>query len=187
MAEGKYVSLSGGTLGKADFDYGNSSTGTVSAAYKAGSQFSAAYGQKLQGNWRGEVAIVSSSQDIEKSVYHLGATTNTNTTTGGIKVLSLWANGYYDFAVKGPVKPYLGGGVGVTKADIVDGIGINDSATTLGVQAMAGVNFEASKQFDIFAEARYTRQGRYEITLSSSKTDVSLDNAALIGGVRIKF
>ncbi len=189
-AEGRYLAFTGGSLGKTDFSYG---VGTVSAtaAYKAGSQFGGAYGQKLSGNWRGEVSVWSGSQDIDKAVFKSGSTTLTNTTTGDIKLASITANAYYDFPVKGPVSPYVGFGVGVTKIDINDGFSLNDSTTGVSAQAMAGVSFKVSKQCALYAEARYQRQGRFNIKVTSGSTsadnDVSLDNSGFMAGLRVGF
>ncbi len=188
--EGRYVSFSAGSLGKTDFSYGSGSV-TATAAYKAGSQFAAAYGQKLSTNWRGEVAVSSGTQDLEKAVYKSGSTTLTNTTNGDIKLLSVWANAYYDIPVKGPVQPYVGVGVGVTKTDINDGFSLKDSTTGVSAQLLGGVNLKVAKQASLFAEARYQRQGRFNIKVtsgtSSTDNDVSLDNSAIVAGLRINF
>lgn len=189
-AEGRYVSFTAGSLGKTDFSYGGGSI-TATAAYKAGSQFGAAYGQKMGDNWRGEVSVWSGNQDIDKAVYKSGSTTLTNTTTGDIKLVSVTANAYYDFTVKGPVVPYVGFGVGVTKIDINDGFSLKDSTTGVSAQAMAGVSVKVSKQCALYAEARYQRQGRFNIKATSGSTttdnDVALDNTAFLAGLRVNF
>jgi opacity protein-like surface antigen len=191
-ADGRYLSFTGGSLGKTDFSYGGGSV-TATTAYKAGSQFGAAYGQKMgtTGNWRGELSVWSGTQDIDKAVYKSGSTTLTNTSTGDIKLLSLTANAYYDFTVKGPVVPYVGFGVGVTKVDIDDGFSLKDSTTGVSAQLMAGVSVKVSKQCALYAEARYQRQGRFDIQTTSGGTttdnDVALDNTALLAGLRVNF
>lgn len=92
--------------------------------------------------------------------------TRTLPQTGEFSLTRYMANGYYDLA-GGPVRPYLGVGVGLARVHVVT-IGprapfptetprtlIDDSASQFGWQAMAGVSVAATRQLAVTVQYRW--------------------------------
>ena len=61
-ASGQYVSVSGGLIGKTDYDYGFANGWSVDADVKSGAQGAVAWGSTIGANWRGEIALGYRSQ-----------------------------------------------------------------------------------------------------------------------------
>ena len=135
---GQYISVSGGLIGKTDYDYRFANGDSMKADVDAGAQGAVAWGSSF-GAWRGEMALGYRSQKVdgELTIPGLG---RYRTYGDKVTTLSLDLNGYYDFPVAGPVRPYLGAGVGVAQVNIDDGV-LDDKGDGLTLQGMAGVRF----------------------------------------------
>jgi opacity protein-like surface antigen len=183
----QYVSIAGGYIGKSDYDYGFAG-GRVEGEADAGVQLAVAWGSALQGNWRVELAGGYRTQDAASTV-RVGAIT---AAAEGDKaqVLSADINAYYDFPVSGPVKPYLGAGIGAASVKLDDGV-LDDTGSALTLQAIAGASVAVSPTVSLFAEARYQRVGpiRVETTtaLGERKSKFDLSSAGALVGVRFGF
>ncbi|NGM49450.1 outer membrane beta-barrel protein [Caulobacter sp. 602-2] len=186
-AKGQYISLAGGYIGKTDYDYGVAG-GRVEADLDASAQFAAAWGVSLDKNLRAELAVGYRSQDIETTV-RAGALSQTFDADKA-QTLSLDFNAYYDFPVAGPVKPYVGAGIGAASVKIDDGV-LDDTGSALTLQAIAGASVEVSPRIALFAEARYQRVGpiRVETTtpVGDRKSKFDLSSAGALVGVRFGF
>ena len=163
-ARGQYVSVSGGLIGKTDYDYGFANGWSVDADVKAGAQGAIAWGSSIGANWRGEIALGYRSQKVDSA---LTSNVGVFAASGGkVKALSIDLNGYYDFPVSGPVKPYLGAGIGAAQVKIDDGL-LDDKGDALTLQAMAGASVAVSPRISLFAEGRYQYTGSIKVKTTS--------------------
>jgi opacity protein-like surface antigen len=165
VLSGQYVSISGGLIGKTDYDYSYPGGYSAKADVDAGAQGAVAWGSTLGSNWRAEFALGYRSQD-SSTVLSQGNTA-LGKTDGKVKTLSLDMNGYYDFPVKGPVKPYLGAGFGVAQVKFSDDL-IDDKGAALTLQGIAGASFAVSPRVSLFAEGRLQYTGSIKIKTTSA-------------------
>jgi opacity protein-like surface antigen len=185
---GQYVSVSGGMIGKTDYDYGFAGGYKATSDVDAGAQGAVAWGSSVGANWRAEIALVYRSQKNDTVVTQNGATLGV--TDGKIQALSIDINAYYDFPVAGPVKPYLGAGVGVAQVEFSDDL-IDDKGDALTLQGIAGASFEVSPNVSLFAEGRYQYTGSIKIKTSSPSGEkeekLSMTGPGALVGVRFAF
>lgn len=187
IAPTQYISIAGGYIGKSDYDYGFSG-GSVEGEADAGAQVAVAWGSSLQGNWRVELAGGYRSQDAASKI-RVG-TFILSPEGDKAQILSVDINGYYDFPVSGPVKPYVGAGIGAASIKLDDGV-IDDTGSALTLQAIAGASVAVSPTVSLFAEARYQRVGPIRVETSSaggdSKSKFDFSSAGALVGVRFGF
>lgn len=187
-ASGQYISISGGLIGKTDYDYGFANGWSVDGDVKSGAQGAVAWGSSIGANWRGEIALGYRSQKVDSALTsNLGVFTATG---GKVKALSLDLNGYYDFPVSGPVKPYLGAGFGVAQVKIDDGL-LDDKGDALTLQAMAGASVAVSPRISLFAEGRYQYTGSIKVKTTSPSGErnqkLNMTGAGALVGARFAF
>lgn len=184
---GQYISVSGGLAGKTDYDYKFANGYKFDADVDAGAQGALAWGASLGNNWRAEIALGYRSQKVDGV---LTTTGNSKFDVDGSKVstFSVDINGYYDFPVSGPVKPYLGAGIGVAQVKIDDGL-LDDKGDALTLQGMAGASFAVSPTISLFAEGRAQYTGSIKIKTTSSSGDLNSHlNMTGVGGlVGVRF
>jgi opacity protein-like surface antigen len=192
---GSYVAVSGGFVGESDYDYATPggfgfSAGRVQADIDSGFAGQVAWGRRYSENVRLEAALSYRSQDIASRIV-LSAPSSTFQLDGDkASAIVLDFNGYYDLPVSGPVRPYVGAGLGLAQVNLDDGI-IDDSASTLNLQAMAGVSVAAGDKATFFLEARYQRLGTIEVETtvggSTVASEFDLSGPAAYAGVRFSF
>ncbi|HWU14664.1 MAG TPA: outer membrane beta-barrel protein, partial [Caulobacter sp.] len=185
---GQYISFSGGLIGKTDYDYGFANGWSVDGDVKSGAQGAVAWGSSIGANWRGEIALGYRSQKVDSTLTsNVGAFTATD---GKVKTLSLDLNGYYDFPVSGPMKPYLGAGFGVAQVKIDDGL-LDDKGDALTLQAMAGASVAVSPRISLFAEGRYQYTGSIKVKTTSPSGErnqkLNMTGAGALVGARFAF
>jgi opacity protein-like surface antigen len=187
-AGGQYIAVSGGLIGKTDYDYGFANGWSVDGDVKSGPQGAIAWGSSIGANWRAEIALGYRSQKVDSA---LTSNVGVFAASGGkVKALSLDLNGYYDFPVSGPVKPYLGAGVGVAQVKIDDGL-LDDKGDALTLQAMAGASVAVSPRISLFAEARYQYTGSIKVKTTSPSGErnekLTMTAPAALVGARFAF
>jgi len=185
---GQYIAVSGGLIGKTDYDYGFANGWSVDGDVKSGAQGAVAWGSSIGANWRGEIALGYRSQKVDSALTsNVGVFTATD---GKVKALSLDLNGYYDFPVSGPVKPYLGAGFGVAQVKIDDGL-LDDKGDALTLQAMAGASVAVSPRISLFAEGRYQYTGSIKVKTTSPSGErnqkLNMTGAGALVGARFAF
>ncbi|MBI1685862.1 outer membrane protein [Caulobacter hibisci] len=186
-ARSQYISVAGGVIGKSDYDY-DFTGGSVTADLDAGAQGVVAWGATVGANWRAELAVGYRNQKLDSTVRIPPYTY----TLGGDKAqtVTLDINAYYDFPVSGPVKPYLGAGIGVASVKIDDGL-LDDRGDALSLQAIAGASWAVSPTVSLFAEGRFQRVGPVKVKVSNgfseTKSDFDLSSAGGLVGVRFGF
>ncbi|KQZ06269.1 hypothetical protein ASD21_01135 [Caulobacter sp. Root1455] len=188
-ASGQYISVSGGFIGKADYDYGFANGYRFEGDVDAGGQGAVAWGSALGNGWRGEVALGYRSQK-SSGVLTTNGGAQFDFDGGKVTTFSIDLNGYYDFPVAGPVRPYLGAGVGVAQVKIDDGM-LDDKGDALTLQGIAGASVAVSPRVSLFAEGRYQFTGAIKVKTTSGAGDkeqkLNMTGPGGLVGVRFAF
>ena len=71
-----------------------------------------------------------------------------------IESTALNLNAYYDFPVRGSIKPYVGVGAGIVSVEIDDGV-LRAKDPGISLQAMAGVSVRATESLSLYVEGRW--------------------------------
>jgi len=79
---------------------------------------------------------------------------------GDAEAFSVMGNGYYDFDTGGPIKPYIGAGLGFAQVSLsnatVNGRSlVDDEDLVFAYQAMAGVGYQVNPKGTLFLGYRY--------------------------------
>jgi opacity protein-like surface antigen len=187
---GQYISVSGGFIGKTDYDYRFANGYRFDGDVDAGGQGAVAWGSALGNGWRGELALGYRSQKAGGVLTTTGATKFNFENGGKVTTLSVDINGYYDFPVAGPVRPYLGAGVGVAQVKIDDGL-MDDKGDALTLQGIAGASFAVSPRVSLFAEGRYQYTGAIKVKTTSpageKEQKLSMTGPGALVGARFAF
>ena len=108
-----------------------------------------------------------------------------------IDVFSIMANGFYDLDLNGPLKPYVGVGLGFgfIRAEADLGFGFVDEDTDFGFayQLMTGVAFEISPQTAITLGYRYFGMTDPDVSVGGANFDSEFASHEFIAGARIRF
>ena len=195
LTEGLYLEVFGGLHGLSDGDISQSGI-TAEGSYDLGQLYGATIGKKLTENWAVELEFFYRSNEIDD----IDAGPLVTNTDGDFASTNLMFNGVYTFTcgdglpLWGKFSPYAGFGIGVIQeADIDVKIGgveqEYDSNWMFAAQIMAGISYEVSENWSLFAEARYHFAGSLDLESSGANPDVEADYdgfSALIG-VRYAF
>jgi opacity protein-like surface antigen len=188
----RYLSLSAGYVGETDYEYtvGSFPTARVEAEFDSGYALNGALGARYGANVRGEIAVGYRDQEGQSAALFANGLSLPANPEAKLSVLTLDFNGFYDLPVSGPVRPYVGAGVGIAQFSLEDVV-IDDQSSALNLQAMAGVSAQVSPRTNLFAEARYQRLGTIELETqlgaSSGSDEISIDNLGVFAGVRFGF
>jgi opacity protein-like surface antigen len=110
--------------------------------------------------------------------------------TLGASLLSVMANGYYDFNTGGKIKPYVMAGLGIAHIIADDEPGIPDpwlDDTYFAWQLGAGVGYEVAENVTIDVGYRYLKPEGIECPNPVHLTDVSWESHNILAGIRYKF
>jgi opacity protein-like surface antigen len=192
----RYVSISGVWAGESDYsvDYPNNA-GTETVEHESGMGAQLAFGTRA-GAWRLEGALSQRTHDARSSFKLAPGYTAPSDLSGEVEVRAIDLNAYYDLPTGTTFRPYVGAGAGLAQASI-EGPILNDDASTLQLQVMAGVSIDVSPRVALFAEGRMQRVGDFQVeTFSRSpltgqeftgEDEVNFSNAAVLAGVRFGF
>lgn len=168
------------------------------------------------GNWRGELELAYQSNDVDihRDVQAAGipldaedagvlitGSPNLGVTVGdlvadgqgAVDTTFAMANVYYDFSSMGAFTPYVGAGLGAGFVDVdysPSGVGIvDDDATVLAYQVIAGASYDLSDRMAIFAQYRYRATEDVETDVDLFDAELEIENRASIleAGVRFAF
>jgi opacity protein-like surface antigen len=174
MADGPYVSLSGG-LAMPNNSSGNFLGVTVDNAvtYKDGTAVEGAIGLKGQG-YRVEAALGYQSSDVD-TLY----IPNVN---NSVSMTSYMANAYFDLGGS-MITPYVMLGAGAAKIS-VEFAGNTSDDTVFAYQAGAGVGLKASDNVTFDVGYRYFKPSNIN---AFGLSDVTFSSSNILAGVRIGF
>ncbi len=145
-----YVSFAAGAISGADYSYDVEDFFPVEAEMGDGYIIEAAYGMRIDKNWRGELAFSWRDHNNATTTWQFGS----NLTGPGLSAYTLDAIGYYDFRPDSRANFYLGVGLGIGSMTIDDGVIADSTGSGLHLQAIAGVEGKVSDSVKVFAEAR---------------------------------
>jgi opacity protein-like surface antigen len=112
-------------------------------------------------NVAGTVIDAVDAAVLTGSATQLGATVGAVVADGQGEITNtaIFLNAYYDFNRDAPLQPYVGAGIGLTKAEVVYRPSnvdiINDDDTVFAYQVKAGATWKLSGPFELFGEAVY--------------------------------
>ena len=110
--------------------------------------------------------------------------------TLGASLLSVMANGYYDFKTSGKIKPYVMAGLGIAHINADDEIGIPTpwlDDTYFAWQLGAGAGYEVSSNVTIDVGYRYLKPEGIDCPNPDHLTGVSWESHNILAGIRYKF
>ena len=167
---------------------------TGETGYGSSAAFSAAVGARVMENVRLELELGYAPVDIEAMTdlrvdgqpvsipYGL---------TGDSDVWTLTLAASYDFPTRGPVRPYVGAGLGAAHHDTrttftfagIEPVTESGDDTVLSYHLRAGIGYEVSAAVVVYAGYRYT--GARDVEIGGARSTSASD--ALEAGVRIRF
>ncbi len=127
-----------------------------------GYDITAALGKGLGNGFRVEGELGYHRVDLGRAtVYSPGGLGLSGSGAGGdASAVSMMGNGYYDFDTGGPIKPYLGAGVGFANVNF-NGVDVgghratSDEDLAFAYQAMAGIGYQLTPTGTIYTGYRY--------------------------------
>jgi opacity protein-like surface antigen len=191
-----------GELNCSDFYFGfhggwndlQTMTGTDSQwETEAGHVFNFALGRVNGCNLRTEVELGFRGNSISNVSDSAGSPGS----AGQISLFTGMTNAYWELVdfPGGRFKPYVGGGVGFasSRVSLTDSLGANlldedgDQDTSFAYQWMAGVNFKARRDLDVFVEYRFFEADAFEFGSSVSSVDGGYDYQANSVGIGFRW
>ncbi|MAW79129.1 MAG: hypothetical protein CMI63_02745 [Parvularcula sp.] len=112
---------------------------------------------------------------------------------GDVSNIFVMANVFYDFDTGGPLKPYIGAGIGVGFVDVDYSPSavaiIQDDATAFAYQGAAGLAYEVSSSIDLTLAYRYRATTDVSVEASLFPADFDIENSASVveAGLRFNF
>lgn len=182
---GAYWSLGAGITGDSEFDY-DFPGGNVEGDAKAGVALSAVYGIHVSPNLRTEIGVSWSKAEIDIVRRFGGPQILIYEDPGDIVSYMLDASVYWDFATSGPVRPYVGAGIGLGMIDVNDRV-ISESAFGWKWQATAGVDIPVASNSSLFVEGRYevlTREIGDGLGFTGASDDFESETVGIYAGMR---
>ena len=139
----------------------------------------------------GEIGVGYDFGDIRTELTYNSTTTPLAGTTGvDVNVKSFFLSAAYDWRADKKWQPYVGLGVGASTVDINLDATVGGTAVTAGDDNIAtakfklGVNYEASKDIDVYGE--FWGQGFDDFTIGLVEfTDITVSGVSL--GIRVKL
>ena len=184
-----YGSVSGSWVMPATFDTSTRIAGATQTSemdMEAGLGALVAGGFEFESRLRGEIELGYRKLDIDKVTYPGGHSSDID---GDVSTISLMANGYYTFEV-GPVRPYLGGGVGLARHKGTDATESPESSgkdTLLAYQGMAGVSLPLTETIEARLGYRYFATADAEFDEDLSDVEMSYATHSIEAGLLFRF
>jgi opacity protein-like surface antigen len=182
-AESNYIGAGFGIATYPDADLSVPGIGTAELSSDAGFMVGVALGTKIDSfRIEGEVAFRTNDGD---SISGSGGSVSI---TGDVTTTSLLANGYIDIGSSGPIKPFIGAGMGFANVSI-DSPGLaDDSDTVFAYQFIAGVGISASPRTTIDLSYKYLGTSTPSfISVDGYAFDLDYSSHAFQVGIRYAF
>jgi opacity protein-like surface antigen len=183
-----YVAFSGGVLGPTEFEY-DIPYGDVEVETEDGMAFSAAIGRRIGRHLRLEASATYLESDINEVRRRGGPVIQVYYPAGTIRSYGVGANAYFDFINRGPVRPYVGGGIGIASLDVNDGI-LTDAGAALTGRFVAGANFMLADNVSLFAEGRIDALAstvEYDTGWDEDEEPLGIGFAGAYAGLKLSF
>ena len=177
--EGVYVAANIGANYRSDADLSLNGTPAGTSNFTIGFHFGTAVGIQLDNHFRFETEISYRENNVDLA------------SGFDAKVLSttFLVNAFYDFDRLGPVRPFVGIGVGlgVVHIDSILGFDLDGDNTTLAYQATAGVGWDFRPQWTLSLAYRYLATTDPEIMTPVGNLETEFGSHELVLGVRYLF
>ena len=189
-----YFSVFGGFNDLRDL---NGSSGTRQIFTDNGGGVGIAFGRRNGRNLRTEAEFSYRHNNIDGFV--LNPVSPDMPVDGGLNAFAGMANAYWEFtdAPSRCFKPYIGAGIGVVGIDAVirDSLGTNivptgtGSDSSFAYQWMAGINYKAYRNMDLFAEYRFFGADDFRVDpeITGLGDRYNIDSNNVFFGLRWKF
>ena len=195
FGQGQYVSLAVGAAGQSDYSIAYpEGLAREDINLESAAAFQLGLGTRT-GPVRLEAAFTYRNHDANSRFIRNDTNVVLSQDSGELSVKTLDLNLFYDLPTGGPVRPYVGAGLGFAGVTTDVG-GMDDEGTVLNLQGMAGVSFDVSPRTAFFVEGRVQRAGNVDVDtqLIFSPTDTrtgrdefDVSNTAAFAGVRFGF
>ncbi len=191
LAQGNGWYFSGSTgLSLMENSTNRSSSRHFDASTDPGFEINGAIGKELGNGFRaeGELGYHQMSLDHITS-YGVGGSGGAG---GDADAFSVMGNGYYDFDAGGPIKPYIGAGLGFARVSLSDATVnghalVDDEDLTFAYQAMAGIGYQVNPKGTLFLGYRYfaVDDPSFNSTIGPLHSEMATHNVEL--GYRVAF
>ena len=184
-----YASVSGLWVMPATFDVSTrieDATSTGDMEMKSGLGVLVAGGFESEFGLRGEIELGYRKLDIDKVTYPGEGSSSVD---GDVSTMSIMANGYYTFEV-GPVRPYVGGGIGFARHEGTDATEAPETSgkdTLLAYQGMAGVSIPLTDTIEGRLGYRYFATADAEFDDDLSGVEMSYATHSIEAGLLFRF
>ena len=169
---GMYVGVAGGASFLSDSDLSGDEIGSL--PYDTGYNIEGVVGYAFEASWRAELALNWQENSFEDAPSKYG-----------MSVLSVMANGYYDFKAGAGFTPYLFAGLGFLNGELSFDEDYDD--TVFAGQLGVGVGYAITEHVILDLKYKYFMSQDLEITGEGEKVDVSLAGHQIQFGVRYQF
>ena len=111
-------------------------------------------------------------------------------------ILTVFVNVYYDFDLDFPIKPFVGGGIGLASAEIgttnAVGVRFEDDDTVFAFNLQAGASYGIAENLELFAGYRYiqTEDPTFDARaagFADGTIDAEYSTHEVFGGLRVFF
>ncbi len=156
---------------------------TGNVGFDTGVALTGALGYQFEGGLRLEGELGYTKSDIDSLSVSVGQfTISTTAISGDAKVLSGMVNAIFDFPIDGNLKPYILGGLGITKGEVtIEGVSSDDKA--LAAQVGLGINYAVNSETDIGLSYRYFATQDYDF----DGTEAEYSSHRILLGVRFNL
>jgi opacity protein-like surface antigen len=197
QADGLYIGAFGGVnfLDEADgsADLGGGYNFTVEVENDLGWGAGAAVGYAFDFGLRAEAEVAYRMNDLDQASLGPVALDLEGDTTA----LSIMGNLWFDIPLGGPVRPFVGGGLGMAQVSLNDvevpalgsGTFVDDSDWVFAYQLGGGIAFRVAPAVDITAEYRYFGTDNPEYSLDAAAVDAEYEYSShsVLFGLRYHF
>lgn len=202
--KGLYFELRGGGVLLDDAD--NSGRGltsdiVITSEFGTGFVVDGAVGYAHRSGFRGELALGYRNNDLDSLVItddggvgaFLGVGSlnglSTGSVDGDVQMISVMANGYYDFDLGNGLRPFVGAGIGAGFVDVeASALGlrlVDDSDAVLAYQGLAGVSYGVTRDVSVSLLYSYFATGDPSLTdTAGASFDSEYSSHSLMLGIR---
>lgn len=189
-----YIALRGGAVFADDTSFDTLGT-TVDNTYDTGGFVAGAVGYQFRNSGlRAEAELGYLSSSVESHDIAGVGTFDEDDADGDTSAFFGLASIYYDIPLNAPIKPFVGGGIGVADVSFEEhgtsltGTVLDDSATAFAWHLTGGVGFDINDRLGLEIGYRYLEFDGVDLTaLDGTETSTDLSNHIVFAGLKYKF
>jgi OOP family OmpA-OmpF porin len=184
-----YLTLQGGVAQQDEHRFTAASGAKIQTQMKDGYVVVGAVGRQY-GNVRAELEGSYRTNEVDR---HRTTGPALAGSSGKARVFAGMGNFYYDLITGGDFTPYLGTGLGVAHVQLekyattANGTLLDDGATVLAYQGIAGVNYRLTTNLSLNAEYRYFATTNVDVQSGAQKSSIDYHTHNLLAGLRYLF